>query len=221
MSLLPMSTPPRPAACRARLLALGTLALAGCNLIPPPSVDATRYYLLTPAVAVAAPVPQSGGLRLGLRTVEIAPYLRRNSLVVRTGRNEVTFPADARWAEPLEQEIGAALRNALMADPAVDRVFLQPFSFEGARDYDLTVRVQQCEGEIEHDGRGFARFSAFWEITTGGRDARLVLRQRFVAPAAAWDGRNFAELTALLSSDVALLAQDLAGALAAVHPAGH
>ena len=88
--------------------ALGlSLAVAGCNLIPPPAPDPTRYYVLTspepePAVTRVA----QGSVRIGLRAVELAPYLRKGVLVVRHGENELVFDDFARWGEPLEAGIG-------------------------------------------------------------------------------------------------------------------
>jgi len=54
------------------------LLLAGCNIIPPPRPDPTRYYVLTGPALTAPGVPAAtGALKLGLRNVELAPYLKR------------------------------------------------------------------------------------------------------------------------------------------------
>ena len=85
-----------------------------CSLLPAGQADATRYYGLTgPAPGGSETQPVGGALRLGLKAVEIAPYLKKGPLVVRTGDNEVAFAADARWAEPLDLEIARTLRLRL------------------------------------------------------------------------------------------------------------
>ena len=199
---------PRPSAV------LCLLTFAGCSVIPPLQSDATHYYVLTgPALGRSGALPNPGALQLGLKAVEVAPYLHKGSLVVRAGDNEVAFPDNARWAEPIEQEIAGALRQRLLAAPAVGRVFAAPFPFEQARDFDVSVQVLRCEGVRDGGGRNAARFAATIEITTTGPAARVVVRKNFVAPDAAWDGRDFARLAALLSESVGALSQEVVAAL--------
>ena len=192
---------------------LSLLAVTGCNIVPPVQADATRYYVLTgPSPGAADSPPMTDALRLGLKPVEVAPYLKKGSLVVRTGENEVSFPDEARWAEPLDQEIARTLRLRLLAAPAVGRVFAAPYAPDDARDFDVSVQVLRCEGARE-GGRTTARFAALVEITSAGENPRLVARKTFVAPDAPWDGKDFARLAALLSDAVGALGQEIAGAL--------
>jgi hypothetical protein len=58
-----------------------------------------------------------------------------------------------------------------------------------------------------------ARFAATIEITTAGKDSRVVVRKTFVAPDAAWDGKDFARLAALLGEAVGALSQEVVAAL--------
>ena len=52
------------------------LLVAGCNVIPPPQADSTRYFALaSPALDNPAARPTLGTLRLGLKAVDVAPYL--------------------------------------------------------------------------------------------------------------------------------------------------
>ncbi len=196
-------------------LGVSLALLGGCNIIPPPSADLTRYYVLTiPALRAAATTPKTGALRVGLRNVDLAPYLRKGLLVVRTGENEVTFPSDARWAEPLEQEIVRSLRAGLTAAPTVGRVHLQPFPLDGERDFDVSVQVFHCEGASAPGSKSATvKFSALIEISTGGMNPQLVARKLFVAPESAWDGRDFAQLVGQLSSAVAALSQEVVAIL--------
>lgn len=186
------------------------LLLAGCNVIPPPSADPTRYYVLSSATGTgSATAPATNALTLGLRNVDVAPYLRKGTLVVRTGENEVTFPNDARWGVPLEQDIARTLRESLNAAPAVGRVLVQPFPFEGKRDYDVHVQVLRCEGLAAKRGSATASFSAMIEISSTGEGATVVARKLFVAPAATWDGSDFAQLAARLSEAVSALSAEV------------
>ena len=57
-------------------LALG-LFFAGCGgLIPPPQADPTHYYILSGPAPVSSDTLTAGHLRLGLKSVELAAYLK-------------------------------------------------------------------------------------------------------------------------------------------------
>jgi uncharacterized lipoprotein YmbA len=190
------------------------LALAGCGgLIPGPSADPTHYYILTGPAAVASDAPAIGHWRVGLKTVALAAYLKSPDLIVREGTNEIALQDYARWGEPLEAGISRLLQERLRASPAVGRVYAQPFPLDADRDYDVAVTVLRCEGGPGPDHGRVAQFAATIEIATPGPDARVVARRTFVAPAAAWEHGDFAQLTALLSADVDALGQDVVAAL--------
>jgi len=194
------------------LLAL-CVALTGCSgLIPPPQTDPTRYYVL----AGPPPVPAAAGgqLRVGLRAVELAAYLKSPDMIVRRGANELVLQDYARWGEPLDAGIARILRERLGAAPGVGRVYAQPFPLDQTRDCDVAVTILRCEGGT---GPGGARFAATIDITSAG-DGRLLARRTFVAPEAAWDGRNFARLAGLLSADVDALGQEIVAALPPASP---
>jgi uncharacterized protein len=196
------------------LLAL-CLSLTGCGgLIPPAQTDPTRYFVLTgPPLAPAA---VGGQLRVGVRTVELASYLKSPDMIVRQGTNELALQDYARWGEPLDAGIGRLLLERLRASAGVGRVYAQPFPLDADRDCDVSVTVLRCEGGT---GPGSARFEATIDLTKAS-DGRLLARRTFVAPNAAWDGRDFARLAALLSADVDALGQEIVAALPASAPAG-
>ena len=192
------------------VLGLGLLLLVGCDVIPSPSADPTRFYVLSGSGPAPTEAAVGSGLRIGLRSVELAGYLKSPDMIVRRGPNELSPQDYARWAEPLDAGIARLLRDQLRADPAVSRVYLQPFPLDADRDYDVSVSVARCEG-----GAGAAHFAATVEISTAGDSPHLVGRRTFVAPDAAWDGKDFGQLAGLLSADVQALGKDLVSALPA------
>ncbi len=195
------------------VLGLGLLLLAGCDVIPAPQADPTRYYVLSDSGPAPAEASVGPGLRLGLRSVELAGYLKSPDLIVRRGPNELAPQDYARWAEPLDSGIARLVRDQLRADPAVSRVYQQPFPLDADRDYDVSVAVARCEG-----GAGSAHFAATVEISTAGDNPHLVARRTFLAPDAAWDGRDFGRLAGLLSADVQALGKDIVAALPSSRP---
>ena len=193
--------------------------LPGCNVVPPAQGDFTRFYLLSspPQPAAAAPAAPAAphGLRLGLRSVAVAEYLRSRSMVVRQGANELSLDEYDRWAEPLDTGIARILRTSLVAAPNVDRVLAQPFPLDGDRDFDIAVTVLQCEGVRPESGRVTSRFSALVEIASVGPRHKVVAHLNFVAPDSSWNGHDYAQLAGDLSEAVSGLAREIVAALPA------
>lgn len=179
------------------------LALGGCNLLPPPQADNTRYFVLESSAPAAA--PQAGAVRLGLRRVEVPAYLKPTAIAVRSGNNELRYAENARWAETLEAGMTRVLRDQLATKASVATY---PFSAQTERDFDVTVHVLAAEG---HDDG--VRFTALFELTRAG-DSAVVARRTFTAPVAAWSG-DHGKLAAQLSAAAAALADEILAALPA------
>lgn len=201
----------------AGLGALFLLLLApGCLSLPPAQPDPTRFYLLSVLSAsetAAAIAPEAAPLRVGLRPVVLPAFLDSRAMVVRTGANEVRYEDYARWAEPLDQGVARVVRAALADSPRVGAVLAYPFSFEADRDYDVTIRLLNCEGVREASGRGGVKVQAVIEIYSTGAGAGLVARRVFTAGPETWNGRDYAQLAQALSRAVAELGQAVAAAL--------
>ena len=201
---------------RLRLLssAFCLLLVAGCDIIPAPQADQTRYFALaSPALDNAEARPTRGPLRLGLKPVDVAPYLKKGVIVVRRGENELVYNEYARWAEPLEASIARAVRARLLADAKTGRVYAYPFPFDQERDFDLAIGIVRCEGVQPGGGGAAVRFVATLEITAGDAGAEVVARKTYTMPDAVWDGRDYAALARALSDAVAAFSQEVAAAL--------
>jgi uncharacterized lipoprotein YmbA len=198
-----------PSPLRARLLLAATLlVVAGCNVVPPPQADPTRFYVLaSPAPAVAGAGAKMK--RLNLRPVDVAAYLRSRPIVVRRGDNEVQFRDFARWGEPLEQGIGRVLRDALLAGGAAGSISVASSRVgRVAGEPDLVVHVQACEGGAD----GSVRLEAAWELLSG-TDGSLLVRGDFHAVGLKWDGRNEATIAAAVSQGLVALAAEITAAV--------
>ncbi len=182
----------------------------GCQIIPEPAPDPTRFFVLTGPGLPSSPGAPEGTLRLGLRTVELPAYLKSRSLVVRNGRNEVVYEDFARWAEPLEAGIARVLRARLTATEAVGRVYAHPFPFDRERDYDISVTVIRCEGTRETP-EAVARFAAVVEIVEA-KHGNVVSRRVVIAPDLPWNG-DYAGLVEALSESVGHLANEVVAQL--------
>jgi uncharacterized lipoprotein YmbA len=206
--------------CRLRpLIPFGVIGLLGflaaCNVVPPAQDDPTQYFVLSDPAAPAAQASATGSLRIGLNEVRLESYLDRKDMVVRLGGNEVLFRDFRRWAEPLGSAIARVVRLRLLEAPGVGEVYTMPFPADRDRDYDVTIEVRRCEGLMDAPGKYVASLSATIVVSTAGPSPHVVARRNFTAPEAAWDGRDFDRLAALLSADVSALGQEVLGAIPA------
>lgn len=194
------------------ILALAGLGLAGCSVLPAPPADPTRYFVLTGPSLNDEGVRNFGGtLKVGLKAVDIAPYLRKPTIAVRRGTHEVIYDDYIRWAEPLETGVARIVQARLLAAPGIGRVYLAPLSFDQERDYDVALNLIRCEGVT--GGQTVARFAATVEVTTSGDNPQVVLRKVFQAPDVEWDGQDYAALARALSAGVAAMCEEIVAAL--------
>jgi hypothetical protein len=205
--------PRRLVLASATLVSLAAV-LSGCSLFPKPAPDPTRHYVLTgPTPAAINAGVKQGTLKVGLRSIQIAPYLDGKSMIVRRGDNEIDYNDYARWAEPLATGIHRMLVARLHLSDRVGRVFPQPYPFDVTRDVEVSVSVLRCEGRVKSDGRAVVSFVCAVEITRVADDkpgppdgGKVLLREVFEAPDTEWREGDHAALAAALSANVAKLA---------------
>ena len=199
-------------------LTFSLLFTSGCKLLPEPQPDPTRFYTLALPAAVEASVPtNSKALRLGLRQVELSPYLKKGLLVVRTSETEVIYSDYERWAEPLDAAVLRMLQTSLQADPRIGRVSTPPLSSEEERDYDIIVRLRRADGLRLSTGSSL-RFVAIIEIHSTGAGSELLTQKAFTAPDVAWNGHDYNALSRAISESVQLLAREIASMIPANSP---
>jgi len=199
-----MKTNGRFAISRAVKLAAGAAVLtllAACELIPPAQPDLTRYYVLG-AEAKSDGAPAARPVRVALRPVEVPQFLHGRIIEVRVGPNEVRYVDEAHWAEPLDAGVTHVLRDNLAAHAGL------ALTARGeAHDYEIVVRVRQCEGVV---ASGVARFEARVEIYSTELDPKVVAQDDFATEVAGWDGKDYGALTKKLSEAIARLADRVA-----------
>jgi uncharacterized lipoprotein YmbA len=188
------------------------LLFAGCQVLPEAVVDPTKYYVLnSPSPAPQAEKP-AGKLLIGLQPVELPGYLRgTKSMVTRTGPNELRFDDFARWAEPLDAGLRRVLKEQIARADGVVRV-VDGSSRDGKRDYDVSVRIDRCEGSAI-GSRKTVLFTATYEIVDLRGEGSVVARKTFSAPEVGWDGSDNGALARLLSEAAAKLGDDIAAGL--------
>ena len=196
------------------MLLAGSLALAGCSVVPEPQADRTRFYVLSASQVAETAVFAQDGFTLGLKKITLPSYLAKGSIVIRQGAHELTYNDYARWAEPLEDGVARLVRNSLLASPRVNRVFTEGFPFDQERDYDVAIMIHRGEGVRQNDWT-VARFAATVEITSPKADGKVVTRRMFGPVEVAWDGRDYGALVQAISDAVTAMGDEIVSMLPA------
>lgn len=179
------------------------LAATGCNLIPPSTPDATRYYVLTTAAGKPAAASPTAHWRVALRPIEVPSFLRGKAMEVRSAGNEIHFAEEARWAESLDAGLSRVLRENLDGRGEVAHVVS---SAGEEHDFEIAVRLLRCEGD--RDAK-VARFTAVVEIFPPGAGSERRVRDVFTMEVPGWDG-SYGQLALKLSEAVDGLADRIA-----------
>ncbi|HVT73900.1 MAG TPA: ABC-type transport auxiliary lipoprotein family protein [Lacunisphaera sp.] len=183
-------------ACSLQLSALGFL-LASCGL-PEPQADVVRHFTLGGEVG-AGPVANA----TQVRPVRVAGHLHGRSLAVRVASNEINYLEEFRWAEPLDEALTEILRARLETIPGGATVSVEVVRFELVRPDGNSVELQ-----------------ADYSILPAGARRADAVRGVFKSGPRTWDGKDPAELVALMRAAAGELADALAAAVTAVKPPG-
>lgn len=203
-------------ASRSWLATLFAAALAGllggcASLQPIP--DDERFYTLAPPEGVDMAPASGSGVRpsVGIHVDIHADYLREPAMVVRASRNEVRFERGHRWAGRLDDDLERALTAALQQDLGATSVAPVLSGARATVDVLIDIRLVACEGTTD----GAAVLEAFWEVTTLATPGAGAAGH-FRGQKDGWNGTDFGQLAAMLST----LVEELAGEIAPEAQAG-
>lgn len=206
------------------VVGLVALSTAGCvRLLEPRTSDAT-YYLLdgaSPPDTAATPPPSTDptGLRIGLQSPRLAPYLDETRLVTRHGPNAVAFSEFHRWGETLDRGIGRTVARTLEARPGIRSVEGVPWPRGATFDYLLRLHVLSFEGvgprppgpDADGDAPppdGHAQMTVQWTLRRPGADTVLV-QETTHHRTEDWRVTDYEGLVARLSRGLHVLANDV------------
>lgn len=201
-----------------RLVGLaGLLFLTGCSLnrgAPP-----EQHYVLGGGrfQQASVPAPELGDIAVGIRRLQLAPYLQSNSVVVRGGDHaqELSLSEFHRWSEPLGEGINRALAGYLTAAGSFRVVDVAPWSAGAEHDYLIELSVLRFEGVGASGGaapEGEAHVVATWAIIRKD-DGEILMRGTTDHRRPGWRVGDYAGLVALLDGGVEAIATDLMNSL--------
>jgi len=130
-----------------RLLApLALLAVTGCFKLSRNAPPVQHYVLSGARTPVATSSPDTGGLSLGIRRTDLAPYLSTPSIVLRRGTHVISTSAFHRWGEDVGAGINYTVAAHLSNVSPVQHVNVAPWAARSHHDYLVQLHVQRFEG---------------------------------------------------------------------------
>ncbi len=137
---------PYPMRTTRLLAALSLFAISGCFSLSRNAPEVQRYVLSGARTPFAASVGDSAGLSVGIRRMDLAPYLATPSLIVRRGEHVVETSEFHRWGEDLGEGINHTVAANLANVLPVKHVNIAPWAARSYHDYLLQLHVVRFEG---------------------------------------------------------------------------
>jgi uncharacterized protein len=170
---------------------------------------------------VAAPTPGLAAVSIGLRRLDLAPYLATPAIAVRRGEREILTSDFHRWAEDPASGISRAVARHLAAAGSFQAVDVAPWPVRSRYDYLVQLHVVRLEGVVPAaasraaagtDGTGGVHVLATWEIIRQ-RDEAVLARGTTEFREGGWRVGDYAALVALMDRGLVLVARDLVAAI--------
>jgi uncharacterized lipoprotein YmbA len=195
--------------------AVGLLTLTGCFSLGRDSPALQQYVLGRVAVATAGPAGDAG-LTIGVRRIDLAPYLATPAIVTRRGSHEIVTSEYHRWGEDPAEGINRAVARYLGAGAGVGAVNVAPWAARSAHDYLVQLHVTRFEGVAPAEPAatmGEVHVLAAWSIL-GPADGEVLARGVTDFRQAGWTVGDYTGLVTLLDRGLDTLARDLLARLA-------
>lgn len=178
---------------------------SGCGSTPP-----SHFYTLS---ATTKPAAMSSSVSVSVGPVAVPAVVDRPEIVVRTGPNEVWLDEFNRWASPLQDNLGRAVAENLVAMLGTPHVTVFPQTEGVGADYRVAIQVQTFEsvpGEA-------ATLEAVWTVR-GSKDAKSQTGRASIRETT--QGKGYDALAAAHSRAVARLSRDIADAVRVLEGGG-
>ena len=135
---------------------------SGCASTPP-----SRYYSLAP-VETQAITPgavtksrNTSAPLVGIGPLQLAKYLDRTQIVIRTTPNRVEISEFDQWISSLEDQISLAMQENLSALLATNRIIRYPWKRRSEPDFQVSIEVIRMDGILEKEIRLLARWQLY------------------------------------------------------------
>ena len=191
------------------------LGLAGCFSLSKGAPPQQQYVLGGGSQQESGAPRNPEGPTIGVRRLQLAPYLESNLIVVRRGPQEIRFSEFHRWAEPPEGGINRAVAAYLLAGPNFRVVDVAPWPVRQEYDYVVQLHVLRFEGVTAADPaalEGEARMLATWEIIRH-KDGEVLARGTTDYRKGGWRVGDYGALVTLLDAGLRDMSAELVASL--------
>lgn len=196
-----------------------TLGLSGCFKLARTSPPVERYVVGGAVLTTLSAANESTALSIGLRRLDLAPYLATLAIVVRRDNNQIVTTGFHRWAESPTTGINRAVSGYLTSSAGIRAVDVAPWAIRAEHDYLVQIHVTRFEGVApERVGAGIAHLLARWEIIRPD-DGALVARGVTDYRATDWVVDDYAGLVSRLDHSLLQLSTDVLACLRRLGPA--
>lgn len=201
------------------IMLCGLLAQAGCFKLGRDTPVLQQYVLAGGgAQASAAAPPPADGIIIGVRRLDLAPYLDMPAIVVRRGAHEIVISEFHRWGEDPGAGINRALAGHLRVTPGVRAADVAPWSPRAPHDYLIQLHVLRFEGVADSlASQGEAQLRATWEIIRPD-DGAVLARGSTDYRQQGWHVGDYASLVRLLDQGLSGVARDVVNCIARFPP---
>lgn len=200
----------------ARITLMGALLLSGCFSLSRKSPPVERFVLGGIRATPTSTLPNDSlGLSIGMRRLELSPYLSTLAIVVRRAGNEIVTSGFHRWAESPSAGLNRAVSGYLAMAPGIRSVDVAPWPVRTKQDYIVQLHVERMEGVASSAREGEAQLLARWEIIHPD-DGALLARGRTDYRAAGWAVGDYGDLVTRIDQGLLALTQELVTCLARV-----
>ena len=186
--------------------AVALAALAGCGSSPK-----ERFYTLSTGTAPELRADSGATYTVTIGPVAVPDIVDRPQFVLRTGANEVMVAEQARWAEPLKNEIPRVVADNLAQLLNGARVFAYGQNGNFDVDYRVTIDVQRFDSRL---GEGVS-VEALWTI----RPAKGASKIGRTLAREATSGAGYDALVVAHGRALATVSRDIAEAVRGYAPA--
>jgi uncharacterized lipoprotein YmbA len=190
--------------CLKVLLPLAAILLGGCVRSPEP-----KFYTLTPVhnQSIGRRYSQAQNAVIGIGPVKLADYLDQSQIVTRTSGNEVVKGQLDRWAGPFKDNFINVLADDIGFLLSTERIYLYPWRNSVPIDYQVSVEVVRCDGQLGDA----AALETRWSIFKGPEKKLLKMSRSSIREAV--KGADYSDLVAAQSRALARLSQEIAAAI--------
>lgn len=188
------------------------VALAGCFSLGRDTPPLQQYVLGGVRTAEGAASHQGmAGLTIGVRRLDLAPYLTTPAIVVRRGAHQIVHSEFHRWGEDPDVGINRAIAGYLAAAAPVRAADVAPWPVRSRYDYLIQLHVTRFEGVAPADSaatEGEVHVLATWEIVRQ-QDETVLARGATDYRESGWRVGDYGGLVTLLDRGLQALSREI------------